>query len=302
LSSYRRIGYDILPGRAFDYILHLRPLEWPVVAAHLLAGFLVAAGVSGNSVHAGSLVPAFFAWVLLLNAGTLALNSHFDKDDGDIGYLADPPEAPKYLGQVGGMLMLAGLVPAYLVSSKFAIAYAVCLLMSFVYSCPPFRLKAVAGADLIINAVGFGGLTFLAGSLAFSSVLNTESIILAFGFSFLFAGFYPLTQLYQYDEDSRKGDRTLVVAMGKKRGLGIAIAGTAVAFVIFFVGVTWSGPSALSLVLAIPVAAWAYLLIPWFISVEEASYETNRRGMYRALWIWALTDITLVGWALAGGI
>ena len=29
----RTLGYRVL-GPAFDYLLHLRPAEWPVIAAH----------------------------------------------------------------------------------------------------------------------------------------------------------------------------------------------------------------------------------------------------------------------------
>jgi 4-hydroxybenzoate polyprenyltransferase len=261
---------------------------------------VIAAGNSGHPIETVAVLQALVAWVLLLNAGTLALNSFFDKDDGDIGYLMSPPEAPKYLGLFGAGLMLAGLVPAAFVSGKFLLVYSVCLIMSFLYSCPPFRLKAVPGMDLLINAVGFGGFTFLAGALALSSVVSIEVLILSAGFLFLFAGFYPLTQLYQSDEDSKRGDRTLVVAIGKRRGVTTAILGTAAAFTLFFIGTNWTGTDTLSLILIIPLAAWAYVLLPWHSLVEIASDDVNRRGMYKALWVWALTDITLVGWALAG--
>src|SRR5690606_27227070 len=42
-GSLRRLGYRLLPGDAFSYILHLRPREWPIVAGHTLFGFLLAA-------------------------------------------------------------------------------------------------------------------------------------------------------------------------------------------------------------------------------------------------------------------
>ena len=185
----RRIGYSLLPGRTFDYILHLRPMEWPVVSAHMLAGFAVAAGLSSGSWNFGTLALSLICWVLLLNGGTLALNSHFDKDTGDIGYLLSPPAPPAGLGFFGAILMIAGFFPAQLVSREFAFVYGFCVVMSLLYSCPPVRLKAVAGMDLIINALGFGSLTFLAGSLARSSVVKVPTALIAAGFFFLFAGF-----------------------------------------------------------------------------------------------------------------
>ena len=40
---------------------------------------------------------ALVLWVVCLNGGTLAINSVFDKDEGDIGYLVAPPAIPKHL-------------------------------------------------------------------------------------------------------------------------------------------------------------------------------------------------------------
>lgn len=44
-------------------------------------------------------------------------------------------------------------------------------------------------------------------------------------------GLYPLTQLYQMDEDRTRGDRTLAIMLGGARlSLGVAIASTGAAF------------------------------------------------------------------------
>ena len=60
-----------------------------------------------------------------------------------------------------GMALLAGrrggLAPA--AAAAFTAAYGVCFVMSVLYSVPPFRFKAVAGVDWLINMIGFGALT-----------------------------------------------------------------------------------------------------------------------------------------------
>ena len=91
-----------------------------------------------------------------------------------------------------------------------------------------------------------------------------------------------------------------MVASGKKRGMDVTILGIAVAFAFFFVGANLRSLNTLSLILVLPLGAWVYLVVPWRARIEETSYEANKRGMYKALWIWALTDLTLVVWALAG--
>ena len=92
VSTARSAGYALL-GKRFDYILHLRPAEWPVVAAHTAVGYLLAVGLSGvlAGEHLGSALLGLVLWVVFLNGGTLALNSAFDRDEGDIAYLRRPP-------------------------------------------------------------------------------------------------------------------------------------------------------------------------------------------------------------------
>src|SRR5690606_30442464 len=38
LNAARRLGFRLLPGDGFSYILHLRPREWPIMAAHTAVG------------------------------------------------------------------------------------------------------------------------------------------------------------------------------------------------------------------------------------------------------------------------
>src|SRR2546425_11058606 len=77
LNVWRRWGYRLLPGDLFSYVLHMRPAEWPIMAGHTMLGYVLAVGIKG----AGSgerVLPALGAlliWVILLNGGTLALNS-----------------------------------------------------------------------------------------------------------------------------------------------------------------------------------------------------------------------------------
>ena len=110
LTSWRRWGYRLLPGDLFSYVLHLRPAEWPIMAAHTALGYVLAVGLKG----AGSgerLLPALGAlalWVIFLNGGTLALNSVFDKDEGDIGYLRAPPPPPRHLLAFSAALLAGG--------------------------------------------------------------------------------------------------------------------------------------------------------------------------------------------------
>ncbi|HEV8613052.1 MAG TPA: hypothetical protein VGQ73_06045, partial [Gemmatimonadales bacterium] len=68
----RALGYRLL-GRGFDYLLHLRPAEWPILAMHLLTGAALSLGLRGllTRAHAGALLTGGLAVVIGLNGGTL---------------------------------------------------------------------------------------------------------------------------------------------------------------------------------------------------------------------------------------
>jgi 4-hydroxybenzoate polyprenyltransferase len=165
---------------------------------------------------------------------------------------------------------------------------------------PPLRLKAVAGADWIINMWGFGTLTPVAGWTATGLPIDMAHWLVLLAFCPLFAALYPLTQLYQLEEDTRRGDRTLACVLGVRRSLEAAVAAATLAFALFAVagirtgwraGGTdlwrWAG-------LGLALAAWAWVLIPWRLHQARLVAADHQRGMYRALGAWAVTDVVVV--------
>jgi len=294
LNAWRRWGYRLLPGDLFSYVLHLRPAEWPIMAGHTLLGYVLAVGF-GGVVRGAWLPQALFAlvvWVICLNGGTLAINSVFDKDEGDIGYLNAPPPLPQHLLAFSVALLAGGQLLAFALPPAFRLAYAICFVLSVLYSVPPFRFKAVAGVDWVINMWGFGTLTPFAGWAATGRPLDAGHALVLLGFCPLFAGLYPLTQLYQMEEDRRRGDRTLALLLGLRASLGVAIACTVLAFALFGWAAALLGVGAWPLV--VPLATWLAVLGAWYGRREALSPAGHQRGMYRALAAWAVTDLVVL--------
>lgn len=296
LNIFRKLGYRLLPGETFSYILHMRPREWPIMVAHSALGFLLAAGLEPAAIGSswGDAVYGIVVWVIFLNGGTLAINSAFDDDEGDIGYLDAPPRAPRHLAAFSIALMAIGQLLAFRLPTAFVVAYAVCFVMSILYSVPPARFKAVAGADWVINMWGFGTLTPFAGWALTGRPLELWAGLVFLAFCPLFAAFYPLTQLYQFEEDRARGDRTLAIALGMKRSLGIAILATAIAFALFGAALAVGPANRLWPTIAIPLLAWAAVLIPWYRRHATMTVAQHQRGMYAALHAWAVTDVVVV--------
>jgi len=294
LNSWRRWGYRLLPGDLFSYVLHLRPAEWPIMAAHTALGYVLAVGLKG----AGSgerFLPALGAlaiWVILLNGGTLAINSVFDQDEGDIGYLRAPPRPPRHLLAFSAALLAGGQLLSFALPPAFRIDYAICLVLSILYSVPPFRFKAVAGVDWVINMWGFGTLTPFAAWAATGRPLDLPHALVLLGFCPLFAGLYPLTQLYQMEEDRRRGDRTLALMLGMRASLAVAIASTVLAFALF----AWAAALlwVRAWLLVVPLILWLAVLVPWYRRRDALSAAAQQRGMYHALGAWAVTDLAVL--------
>jgi 4-hydroxybenzoate polyprenyltransferase len=276
------------------------------MAAHTALGYLLAVGLAGAAAGA-RLAPALVGlvlWVVGLHGGTLALTSAVDRDEGDVAYLRRPPPPPANLAAFGIALMGAGQILAFRLAAPYPMLYAVCFVLSLAYSLPPLRLKAVAGADWLINMWGFGTLTPAAGWAATGVPLDPARGLVLLAFCPLFAALYPLTQLYQVEEDTRRGDRTLACVLGVRRSLSAALAAAALAFLVFAAAglrAGWrSGPGDLWrwAGLAAALGAWLVVLVPWRRDWARRGPREHQRGMYRALGAWAVTDVVV---ALAWG-
>jgi 4-hydroxybenzoate polyprenyltransferase len=285
----RQLCERIAGREATAYLLHLRPMEWPIMTAHFLLGTLMAAGFHTRFRPA---LLGWFVFVALLNGGTLAINSAFDQDEGDIGYLRQPPKPPKYLFHVSAVMLALSLGLGFLLPPVFAWSNAACVVMAVLYSVPPVRLKARAGWDLVINCVGFGALTPLAGWGLTGHAVTPAMRAVAVGFACLFGALYPPTQLYQIDEDRARGDRTLAIVLGEGPSLGFAVGLALVAHMWFAWGALLAGRTALPLFLSL--GAWLGVLVPWWATWRKWTNHQHENGMYRCLAAWAITDISIL--------
>jgi lycopene elongase/hydratase (dihydrobisanhydrobacterioruberin-forming) len=285
----RRFFESLIGARAMPYLLHLRPMEWPIMSAHFLLGTLLA---SGWGLPLGRSWLAWLVFVVLMNGGTLAINSVFDQDEGDIGYLKAPPKPPDHLLAFSAVLLGLSTMLGFLLPLPFALINLTCVAMSLLYSVPPPRLKARAGWDLLINCLGFGLFTPLAGWALTGRPFSRAILLAALGFAFLFATLYPMTQIYQVAEDTRRGDRTLVIQVGVGRSLVLALLAALIAHGFLVASLLAMGRAPLLLFPSLLV--WLALLIPWIRGWRTWTDKRHEKGMYWGLGAWAITDLSLL--------
>jgi len=328
------------PREIRDAARLMRPDQWTILTLHFLVPLMMMApGAQGggcwlNPASAGVLLAGWLSWVVLLNGGTLAFNSAFDRDTGPVAYLPDPPPPPAWLAAAAGSLMVLGVLLSYLVIGRaMALLVGICLGLSVLYSAPPARLKSRPGLDLMVNMLGYGAGSTLAGFLTaraayfgspaacaaggwktvswpglqgplseqLQGVLAGGGGGVVLGFGLLFGSIYPLTQLYQMNADLERGDRTLVTALGPRLSLLLSLALAVGATGAFLHGLVTRGAGWALLLPLLVMGLWLGHLVHWLRREPGRDAGDREKGMYRALNLWAAVDgALLAAWYLAG--
>ena len=203
-------------------LVHLRLPFQLLLAPVFLWGWLVAGG--GWRLQVGL---AFVACHVFLYGGATAFNSYYDRDEGPVGGLERPPPVSPALLPFSLAVKAIGWLLAALVNLPFWLIYGAFAALSFAYSHPRLRLKAHPFGSLITVGFGQGVLAYLGAWAAVrgevGSVLGPTGLLGAVAATLLILALYPLTQLYQVDEDARRGDRTIAVVWGPARCFAFAV-------------------------------------------------------------------------------
>jgi hypothetical protein len=195
--------------------LHLRiPFSF-----FLMPVYLFALGISPNFSEP-RLIWSLAIVHLFLYPASNGYNSYFDKDEGSIGGLKNPPPVDKglyYLSLLFDVIAIVlGLVK---ISALFAAMLLVYGLASKAYSHPSIRLKKFPFGGLLTVSFFQGFFTFLLcyvgiNNFGLENLLNSRVLIPATLSSVLLVGTYPMTQIYQHEEDAKRGDLTVSLWLG----------------------------------------------------------------------------------------
>lgn len=157
----------------------------------------------------------FFILHFLIYPASNAYNSYMDRDIGSIGLLKNPPRPTRQLYLVSMLLDLCGLVLSYWVNLPFAIGVLAMILASRAYSYRKIRLKRFPLTGFLTVVLFQGCLVYLMVYMGCSASqvrnLPWEGMVFS---GLLFGGFYPLTQIYQHEQDRKDGVITLSYILG----------------------------------------------------------------------------------------
>jgi len=238
----------------------------------LLPVYLFALGVSPN--FSGSrLAWSFIIIHLLLYPASNGYNSFFDKDEQSIGGLKNPPPVNIGLYRLSLLLDLLAVVLGFIkINLLFAFMLFIYGMISKAYSHPSVRLKKYPIGSWLMVFVFQGFFSFLmcyVGINGFEfSVLGSERVIIAGILSSILIGAnYPLTQVYQHEEDEKHGDKTMSRLLGIRGTFWFATIVFVIAipgFVLFFLSF-YSSKYAFLFVAALSPTVLFFLV--WFYKV-----------------------------------
>ena len=282
----------------------------------LLPIFLFSLSISPN--FSGPPIAWTFVIIhFLLYPASNGFNSYFDRDEKSIGMLKNPPPVTRDLYFLSLLMDTLAIILGFIfLNLTFAVMLLVYGLISKAYSHPAVRIKRHAVAGWIVTGFFQGAFTF---SMCYIGV-NDFSIENAMSPVVLIPGLlttlmlwanYPLTQVYQHEEDARRGDKTLSLRLGiRGTFLFSAIFFTASAITFWmYLDARFGRPYALLFVVALaPVTAF---FLYWFYLVRRdlthANYQMTMRLNFisatclNSFFIYLFLDSSHVLQALRGG-
>jgi 1,4-dihydroxy-2-naphthoate polyprenyltransferase len=145
-------------------------------------------------------------------------NSYMDNDKESIGMLEKPPRPTRQLFYLTAVLDIMAVVLSFFVNLIFALCIIANILASRAYSYRGIRLKKYPVIGFLTVIIFQGAITYFMVYYGSSDVLMpTADSRLPMGMlisSLLFGGFYPLTQIYQHEQDLKDGVQTISYKLG----------------------------------------------------------------------------------------
>lgn len=225
----------------------------------------------------------FFIIHFVMYPASNGYNSYMDRDEESIGMLEKPPKPTKQLFYLTAVLDIIALLLSLLLNIVFALCILANILASRAYSYRGIRLKKYPVAGFLTVIIFQGAITYFMVYMGSSDAWQQlfvpwHGMLIS---SLLFGGFYPLTQIYQHEQDLKDG----VVTISSKLGIrgtfvfsGIMYALAEVALFIYFQGAGQLEQFAVLQIFFLPVLVY---FIYWWQRVIRNSGNANFRYSFR---------------------
>jgi 1,4-dihydroxy-2-naphthoate polyprenyltransferase len=168
-----------------------------------------------NNINWYDTILVFIILHLLVYPASNGYNSYMDRDTSPIGGLENPMQPTRQLFYVTVIMDVVAIALSLLITWVFFIGIFLYILASRAYSYRKIRLKKFPIIGYLTVIVFQGAVTFF---LVYHGSNQEHTIhvpaIAMVASSLLIGGFYPLTQIYQHEEDIKDGVTTISYKLG----------------------------------------------------------------------------------------
>jgi len=182
----------------------------------LLPVFLFALSQLQNQVHYFKALAAFFILHFLVYPSSNGYNSYMDRDETPIGGLQNPLQPTKQLFVVSVIMDVAAVALSFYIHAFFALGILFYILASRAYSYRGIRLKRFPVIGFLTVFIFQGAVVFLITFMFCSTVPQSVPWLSCLIASLLIGASYPLTQIYQHQQDAADGVITISYQLGKR--------------------------------------------------------------------------------------
>ena len=218
----------------------------------------------------------FFILHFLVYPASNGYNSYMDRDTQSIGGLEKPPPPSRELYGTTIVLDIAGILLSLLVGPLFTLVMLLYIGASKAYSYRGIRLKKYPYLGYFIVILFQGAVTFwlvyYGSSGEFDKQVPWQGMVIC---ALLVGGFYPLTQIYQHQQDLDDGVETISYKLGYTGTFMFCtvIYGLAWVFMAqFFIRYQQVNKLLVTATCFIPVIVY---FIKWFGQVRKNKHEAN---------------------------
>jgi len=219
---------------------------------------------------------------LLVYPSSNGYNSYMDKDTGSIGGIEKPLPVHKELFYVSVAMDFIASLLSSLLGWAILVGVGVYIIASRLYSYRGVRLKQYPVAGYLTVIICQGALVYFIVSTGVSDVFVwKEGWLPAIVTSLLIGGTYPLTQVYQHQQDLEDGVITLSYKLGVRGTFifcGIILFVALLLLTLYFIRVNqwWS-----LLAYGVAMLPVAFYFTSWFLKVAKDAGSANFKNLMK---------------------